>query len=118
MNIVSIITPVDVNRIDYLEDAARSISLLDIPSSYRIQWCLQIDGKRCLEVEKLVNYLRKKLYNSLNYDVLDVESNTYSVGAAAARNLAASRAKGTILKMLDADDMLSKNCLKKRIINI
>lgn len=31
MNIVSVITPSDVNQIDYLEDTARSISLLYIP---------------------------------------------------------------------------------------
>ena len=91
--LLSVVTAVHPRDSHYLEDAYRSISG---QSEQRWEWVIQEDGGR------------SELSHWSGRDArISYSANHAQLGVAATRNLACFRARGPILRNLDADDMLA-----------
>jgi glycosyltransferase involved in cell wall biosynthesis len=101
--LVSVITPVYGDSIQYLKDAYRSLAEQDMPSDWDWEWLVQEDGQTGLLNGSLPDDLRISLGTGRHG------------GPATARNLALARARGELVKALDADDMLTPGALARDI---
>lgn len=111
-NIISIITPLYPPNHEFIKETALSVLNLENPEEYEIEWLIQVDGMIDKNLGNKLKAIEDMFRDSENKEVF-IESHVYNSGAAASRNLAASRARGKYLKMLDADDMLDPKCLVK-----
>ena len=111
-NIISSITPLYPPNHEFITETALSVLELENPEGYEIEWLIQVDGSVDERLENKLQAIEDLFKEHDDKDVF-IESHTYNAGAAASRNLAASRARGKYLKMLDADDMLDPKCLVK-----
>lgn len=100
MPLVSIITPVLPHADDHLRAAYRSIRDQALPPSWAWEWRVHIDGG---PVPGWIGELDDRRVR--------VTADDRNRGAAHARNLLASRAAGSHLKVLDADDQLTPGAL-------
>lgn len=99
--LISIITPVYGASVQYLADAYKSIADQELPAGWGWQWLVQEDGQAGL------------LDGVLPDDPRISTGMGRHGGPGTARNLALSRAGGELVKVLDADDMLTKGALAR-----
>lgn len=98
-SLISVITAVDAQRSKYLQEAFNSLLAQDVPNELNWEWCLQVDGvdaSECWTPED---------------SRVSCRINGGRAGAAASRNLALARARGSIVMTLDADDILLPGAL-------
>lgn len=101
--LVSVITPVYGDSAQYLKDAYRSLAEQDMREGWDWEWLVQEDGQTGL------------LNGSLPDDPRISPGTGRHGGPATARNLALARARGELVKALDADDMLTPGALARDI---
>lgn len=93
MPIISVITPVFDGGDAYLMETYESVASQQLPKGWSLQWCVQEDGKTGKPLDRLPD----KPWISKG-------AGRYG-GAARARTLALFRAKGLLIRALDADDL-------------
>jgi glycosyltransferase involved in cell wall biosynthesis len=104
MNLISIITPVHMPTAQYLPTTWESLQAQNLPNGWRWEWIVQEDGQT----------------GSLS-ELLPADDHRISIGSGrhggpgVARNLALSRARGDLIKVLDADDILTEGALSRDI---
>ncbi|MBZ6093406.1 glycosyltransferase [Streptomyces olivaceus] len=103
MPVISIITPVYDGGHQYLSEAYASLTRQTLPAHWSWEWVLQEDGRSrrplgALPDDQRVRYAAGK-----------------RGGAGVARTLGLARARGTIVRALDADDLLTDGALQRDI---
>jgi glycosyltransferase involved in cell wall biosynthesis len=102
-DLISVITPVHPDKAEYLADAYESLVTQDMPNGWAWEWLVQEDGESGAVARQLPDDKR-------------IRSGIGRPGRAAiARNLALARARGSLIKVLDADDMLTPGALNRDI---
>ncbi len=102
--VVSVITPVSTVAAVYLPEAYESLVTQKLPDGWDWEWLIQEDGETD-SARKLVPR-----------DDLRIRFGVGRHGGpAVARNLALARARGSLMKVLDADDMLCPGALGRDI---
>jgi|SRR6266536_1218930 len=102
-DIVSVVTPVYAPVATYLPEAYASLAAQKIPDGWDWEWLIQEDGETG-SIQKLVP----------EDDRIRLGIGRYG-GPAVARNLALARARGSLVKVLDADDILCPGALSRDI---
>ena len=102
-HIISVITPVLGTRADYIKDAYASLMTQELPAEWRWEWLVQQDGPEgTVPLPSDDSRISFRVSN-------------YRGRQALARNMALSRANGDLIKVLDADDMLTSGALARDI---
>jgi glycosyltransferase involved in cell wall biosynthesis len=101
--IVSVITPVYNPRPDFLRAAYDSLCHQELPHGYEWEWVVQEDGNTCVAQDVLPD------------DPRISHGTGRRGGVAITRNLAVARARGTLLKNLDQDDILTAGVLYRDV---
>lgn len=101
---LSIITAAYAPSALYIETTASSIGGQELPAGWDLEWVVQEDGDRP-SLEALLERLPFMRY----------AANGIQLGVAMTRNLALSRASGTLIQLLDHDDVLLQGALAKLI---
>ena len=103
-NVLSVITPIYAPAATYLSEAYESLVAQRLPDGWDLEWLVQEDSETG-SIEKLLpkNDPRIRLGTGRHG------------GPEVARNLALARARGSIVKVLDADDMLCPDALSRDI---
>ena len=104
MPLLSVITCVLPQASAWLADAWRSLDSQSLPPGWEWELLLQIDGEGELESDIPENDPR-----------IRAARNTRSLGPAMSRNMALSRASGSLVKPLDADDMIPPGTLAREV---
>jgi hypothetical protein len=102
---ISVITPVHPDASDYLAEAYQSLLAQQLPKDWEWQWVVQQDG--C--THELADLLPAD--DRISYSTGRQGGN----GAAICRTLALARARGELIKVLDADDTLPAGALARDI---
>src|SRR4051794_14702548 len=102
-HVISVITSVLGTKADYIKDAYASLAAQQLAVGWRWEWLVQQDGP-----EGIVPLSSDDPRISFRV------SNRWG-RQAMARNLALSRACGDLIKVLDADDMLTPGALARDI---
>lgn len=105
--LLSVITPVGPGALPHLSDATRSILGQQLPGGWSLEWLVQHDGGT-------VDELRRALGGDGDDPRLSLGANRRG-GPAVARNLALARVRGSLVKVLDADDQLTPGVLRRDI---
>ncbi len=105
-NIISVITPVHVARAEYLGEAYDSLNSQVLPEGWELEWIVQEDG------------LTGKIAAVLPDDPRISSGSGRPGGPGTARTLALSRAQGRLVKVLDADDLLTSGTLARDIMTM
>ena len=100
-NLVSVITPVFGRGVEHLGDAYESLARQDLPAGWEWQWVVQEDG----ETGEIEARLPRDGRISSGYGRRG--------GPGVARTLALARAEGSLVKVLDADDLLTAGALRR-----
>lgn len=103
MNVISVITPVYAPVATYILETYESLISQELPDGWDWQWVVQEDGQTG-EVAKL-----------LPNDPRISTGMGRRGGSAVARTMALARAEGSLIKALDADDMLTPGVLARDI---
>lgn len=103
--LLSIVTPVGPGALSYLPAAAESVVGQELPPGWAMEWSVQHDGATVAELEQVLPAQAIRL---------SLGSNRRS-GPAVTRNLALSRVRGSVVKVLDADDRLTPGALGRDI---
>jgi glycosyltransferase involved in cell wall biosynthesis len=102
--ILSIITPVYAPKAEYLAETYKSLEAQALPPGWQWEWLVQQDGPD------------GTLDDLLPVDErISVRVSSRWGGQALARNLALARASGSLVKVLDADDVLTEGSLRRDI---
>ncbi|GAA1767509.1 glycosyltransferase [Luedemannella helvata] len=102
-NTITIVTAVHGPSIPYLADAYASLAAQELPPDWTWQWTVQEDGETGDVAAALPDDSR-------------ISVGTGSKGGpGVARNLAMSRAEGSILRVLDADDQITPGALARDV---
>jgi glycosyltransferase involved in cell wall biosynthesis len=83
----------------FLGDAARSVLDQELPTRWKLEWCLQFDGDRS---STTVEFDDPRVLRGVN---------TTHLGTGPTRNLAIARSSGDVLVQLDGDDILLPGAL-------
>lgn len=102
-HIVSIVTPVYAPAAGYIRETYDSLASQVLPPGWDWQWCVQEDGHT-----GTVDYLT-------DLDPRIEVGHGRRGGEAITRNLALARADGELVKVLDADDLLTPGTLDREI---
>ncbi len=100
------ITPVHSPSIKFLPDAYESLTRQDMPRGWDWQWLVQEDGQAGV------------LHGVLPDDPRISLGTARSGGPGVARTLALSRVDGELIKVLDADDLLTPGALARDIATL
>lgn len=100
---ISIITCVLPSKSEYIKDAWKSIRTQKLPKKWSFEWLIQVDGPEKISFNLDNDPRIKKSYNMRR------------MGPAISRNTALAGANGQLIKILDADDQLTKNQLAREI---
>jgi hypothetical protein len=103
-DLVSVITPVYPPADAYLPEAYQSLVAQRLPDGWDWEWLVQEDGEAC-SVKELVSDDDPRIRLGIGRHG----------GPSVARNLALARARGSLVKVLDADDMLCLGALSRDI---
>ncbi|WP_313675761.1 glycosyltransferase [Mycolicibacterium sp.] len=104
MRLISILTPAQKARRDFLRQAGESIAHQVMPPGWIVQWVVQEDGDEpdlCADLA--------------SFPFADHRPNRRQLGPGPTRNLALSRAKGELVRVLDSDDLLLPEALAEVI---
>lgn len=99
---VSVVTAVHPGRAQHLVEAFASLLAQAMPRGWAWEWCVQVDGPGVLPFTSTDPRVR-------------IEANPQRLGPAAARNQALARARGEVVKVLDADDRLTPGQLAREL---
>lgn len=102
-NVISIITAVHAPAVKFLPEAYDSLLRQDLPEGWDWQWVVQEDGQT------------DALPGAIPADSRISFGSGRPGGPGVARTLALSRATGSLVKVLDADDMLTPGSLARDI---
>jgi glycosyltransferase involved in cell wall biosynthesis len=101
--VISIVTPVQSGRHNFLLDAYQSLTEQQLPDGWLWEWLVQEDGNTGVALRDLPDDPR-------------IKAGVGRTGRAPmARNLALSRATGVVVRALDADDLLTSGALRRDI---
>lgn len=100
---VSVLTAAHAPGAAFLAETAESILTQELPPGWDLEWIVQQDGVGSI-ASLLPDDARVRL-----------DVNGAQLGAATTRNLALSRARGTLLQNLDADDLLLPGAIAHQI---
>src|SRR6266536_4963239 len=103
-NVLSVITPVYAPAATYLPDAYESLVAQKLPTGWDREWLVQEDGE--------TGSIKKLLPEDDSRIRLETGRRG---GPEVARNLALARARGSMVKALDADDILCPGTLSRDI---
>jgi glycosyltransferase involved in cell wall biosynthesis len=106
-NLISVITPAYKPEPAYLTAAYESLASQELPPGWRWEWVVQEDGH--------THHARDILPADDDRIVFGGERHG---GVAIARNLALATAKGSLIKNLDQDDILTAGTLSRDIRNL
>lgn len=101
--IVSVVTALAPGRDDHLDPARDSVLSQKLPPGWSLQWCVQIDGPDPAPAALIGD------------ERILVGHNSTRRGPAITRTMAAARASGEIVKVLDADDVLTAGQLAREV---
>lgn len=101
---ISIITPVYAPRAEYLGETYKSLEAQTLPPGWEWEWLVQQDGPE----GELDGYLPAD-------ERISLQTSSRWGGQALARNLALARANGSLVKVLDADDVLTEGSLRRDV---
>lgn len=101
--IVTVVTPVHAAAAGHIRDTYESLAAQELPRGWDWQWCVQEDGQT-----GVVDYLT-------GLDRRISAGQGRKAGEATTRNMALSRADGDLVKVLDADDLLTPGTLAREI---
>jgi hypothetical protein len=101
--VVSIITPAYRPKPEHLLDAYRSITSQELPPGWELEWIVQEDDEP------------NTVSSHLPDDSRIISGAGRHGGAGVARTIALGSAHGDLVKVLDADDMLTSGALKRDI---
>ncbi|MBS2538803.1 glycosyltransferase [Catenulispora sp. NF23] len=104
MNVLSIITAIYNPDAGQLREAYDSIRAQVMPDGWELEWVVQEDGRTGIAEEILSSD-----------DPLIAFGSGRQNGVAITRNLALARARGTLVKNLDQDDVLTKGVVMRDI---
>lgn len=104
MPTVSIITAVHAPSAGFLDDTASSVAGQILPQGWDLEWVVQEDG----DTPALADYFASVPYARFG-------ANGRQLGVPGTRNLALDRAKGGLVRVLDADDVLLPDALASLI---
>lgn len=101
MPVISVITPFHGERVHYALEAGSSIAAQELPVGWSLEWVVQSDGPSdpCVKSE-IDSFAFAQSY-----------WHPFSVGPAAARNIALTHARGEYIHTLDSDDVLLPGAL-------
>ncbi len=102
--LVSVITPVHAPSLPHLRDAYESLRAQELPDGWEWEWLVQEDGQAGILHEALPN----------DDDRIRLGMGRRG-GPGVARTLALARATGTLVKVLDADDLLTPGVVERDI---
>lgn len=102
--LVSVITPVHRPSLGYLAEAYRSLAGQQMPAGWDWQWLVQEDGQDGILHDQ-----------APNADARVSLGDGRAGGPGVARTLALARAEGDLVKVLDADDVLTPGVLARDI---
>lgn len=103
MNVFSLITPVYQPVPEYLETAAKSVLSQELPEGWQLEWLIQEDGTTGI-AETIIPADERIKFGTGRHG-----------GVAITRNLALSRASGSLVKNLDQDDILTPGVIGRDI---
>jgi hypothetical protein len=102
-HVISVITPVLGTKADYIGEAYDSLAVQELPEGWRWEWLVQQDGPEgAVPLPPDDSRISFRVSNRWGRQAL-------------ARNIALSRAQGDLIKVLDADDMLTPGSLARDI---
>lgn len=101
--VITVVTPVFSGGHRYLRDAYESLRQQDLPPGWAWQWCVQEDGDTGVPRSVLPDDPR------ISYDA------ALPGRAGVARTMALARARGELIRTLDADDLLLPGALYRDI---
>ncbi|MQA17032.1 MAG: glycosyltransferase [Pseudonocardiaceae bacterium] len=102
---ISIITPVYAPRAEYLGETYKSLEAQTLPPGWEWEWLIQQDGPEGGDLDGHVPADER----------ISLRVSSRWGGQALARNLALARASGSLVKVLDADDVLTDGALRRDI---
>lgn len=106
MPLLSVVTPVYQPEPEHLQEAYESLRSQELPNGWEWEWVLQEDGNTNVARELLPDDSRISFGTGRRG------------GVAITRNLALGRARGELVKNLDADDVLMPGVLVRDIVAI
>ncbi len=104
---ISVITPVYAPRAEYLGETYKSLETQVLPPGWDWEWLVQQDGPE----GDLTGQLPED-------DRISLRVGKRWGGQALARNVALARATGPLVKVLDADDVLTEGALRRDIATL
>ena len=104
MPTISVLTPAQRSRRDFLREAGRSLTNQVLPPGWILEWIVQEDGERPGLGADLAQFA-----------FAEYESNQHQLGEGPTRNLALTRARGELVHVLDCDDLLLPDALAAAI---
>lgn len=104
MPLLSVLTAAHAGRAEFLAEAGRSLVDQELPAGWRMEWVIQEDGP-APELGPVAERFVFARYRP----------NGERLGIATTRNLALTRAGGTLIHVLDSDDLLLPGGLRVAI---
>lgn len=102
--LISVITPVYQGRLDYLSEAYNSLAMQTLPTGWQWEWLVQHDDPRPLQLPPAAAADPRVRPGAARHG-----------GPGVARTVALQRARGTLVRNLDADDILPSTALADAI---
>lgn len=103
--LISVITATQVGRTDFLSETAESVLGQVLPRGWSWEWVIQCDNQSADDVRLVLPADSR----------IKVQASGEHLGRAATRNLALSRAKGSLIQALDDDDLLLPGALETHL---
>src|SRR5215467_10949778 len=100
--LVSVVTAVHAPSVPYLGDAWRSLAAQEMPDGWAFEWLVQQDGDAAVG-------------DALPTGDARIRAGMSRGGVAVARTMALARAAGPLVRVLDADDLLTPGALARDI---
>ena len=102
--LISVLTPVHKAGASSLVETLKSVEAQSLPSGWTLEWLVQEDGPES-ELASI----------GTSYSWIKYAANGAKLGIAGTRNLGLNRARGELLQVLDADDLLLPGALETLI---
>lgn len=108
MPLISVLTPVHAERAEFLDEAGESLAGQDLPPGWELEWLIQEDGSASASPSAVAAVAQRFPFSryQANGELLRVNI---------ARNVALARAEGSLVHVLDCDDLLLPNALRTAI---
>jgi glycosyltransferase involved in cell wall biosynthesis len=104
MPLISVLTPVHAERAEFLAEAGESLAGQDLPAGWELEWLVQQDGPTSMPAVV-----------AQRFPFARYQANDESLGVNTARNVALSRARGSLVHVLDSDDLLLPHALRTAV---